>query len=104
MRDDRKCKVRETVDLLVDFDPLFVCREHTARVMETVRAINAGKTSRRSRKIGAHNHQNASTAKDGPDFNFTLPDTAVEARGGGEGASHSQEGKSGAGSYRTAIN
>lgn len=71
-------------------------REHTARVMETVRAINAGKTSRRSRKIGAHTHQSTSAAKDGSGFNFTLSDTAAETRGGGEGTSGSQEGNPGA--------
>ena len=68
--------------------------------METVRAINAGKTSRRPRKMGAHNHPSTSTAKDGSGFNFTLSDTAAETRGGGEGTSESQEGNPGAGVYR----
>lgn len=83
--------------------PFLVCREHTARVMETVRAINAGKTSRRSRKIGAHTHHSTSAAKDGSGFNFTLSDTATETRGGGEGTSGSQEGNPGAGVYPTLI-
>lgn len=83
--------------------PFLVCREHTARVMETVRAINAGKTSRRSRKIGAHTYQSTSAAKDGSGFNFTLSDTAAETRGGGEGTSGSQEGNPGAGVYPTVI-
>jgi len=103
-RDDRRCKSREIVDLFCEFDPFLVCREHTARVMETVRAINAGKTSRRPRKIGVHNHQSTSSAKDGPGFKFILSDTAAETRGGGEGTSESQDGNPGAGVYPTVIN
>lgn len=71
--------------------------------METVRAINAGKTSRRPRKTGAPAQQSASTAKNGSGFKFTLSDTAAETRGGGEGTSQSQEGNPGAGMYRTVI-
>ena len=101
MRDDRKCESR---DLFVDFGPFLVCREHTARVMQTVRAINAGKTSRRPRKLGANNQPSTSTAKDGSGFNFALSDTAADTRGGGEGRSKSQEGDPGAGVYPTVIN
>ena len=105
IRDGRKpCKSREIVNLLVDdFEPFLVCREHTARVMETVRAINAGKTSKRSRKIGAHPHQSTSAGKDGSGFNFTLSNTAAGTRGGGEGTSGTQEGNPGAGVYPTVI-
>ena len=103
IRDGRKCKSREIVNLLVDFEPCLACREHTARVMETVRAINAGKTSKRSRKIGAHTQQSTSATKDGSGFKFTLSDTAAETRGGGEGTTGSQEGNPGAGVYPTVI-
>jgi len=64
--------------------------------MQTVRAINAGKTSRKARKLGAHNQPSTSTARTGSD-------TAAETRGGGEGTSKSQEGDPGAGEYPTVI-
>ncbi|XP_078345699.1 uncharacterized protein LOC144631169 isoform X2 [Oculina patagonica] len=67
-------------------------REHTARVMETVRAINAGKSSKKSRKLGAQNYHSTSTPKGGAGFNFSLADLATESRGRGEGVAHSQDG------------
>ena len=85
----------------VDMDSLFPCREHTARVMETVRAINAGKTSKKSRKISA---QSGSTGKGGAGFNFSLADMANESRGGGEGVAHSQDGIPVPGKYRAVVN
>ena len=82
----------------------FFCREHTARVMETVRAINAGKSSKKSRKIGAQNYQSASTSKTGAGFNFSLAGMATKSRGGGEGAAHPQDGNPVSGTYRTVVN
>ena len=88
----------------VDLNLFFPCREHTARVMETVRAINAGKSSKKSRKIAAQNYHSTSTPKGGAGFNFSLADNAAESRGGGEGAAHSQDGNPVAGEYQTVVN
>lgn len=67
--------------------------------METVRAINAGKSSKKTRKIGAQNYHSTSTPKGGAGFNFSLSDMATESRGGGEGVAHSQDGNPVAGKY-----
>ena len=69
--------------------------------METVRAINAGKTSKKSWKIAA---RSGSTGKGGAGFNFSLADMPNESRGGGEGVAHSQDGVPAAGKYRAVVN
>lgn len=40
-------------------------REHTARVMKTVRAINTSRSSIRPKKLGSRQYQNARSSKDG---------------------------------------
>ena len=60
-------------------------REHTARVMETVRAINTGRT-KRSRKIGSHHFQNTSTPKDKSGFHFNPSGIVGESSGESGGA------------------
>ena len=78
---------------------LFLGREHTARVMETVRAIN----TKRNRKTGASKSKNTSTPE-GAGFNFTYSPTVTESKGSAEGASTSQAGNPVAGEYIIVMN
>lgn len=66
-------------------------REHTARVMETVRAINTGRSSKRAKKIGSHLYQSTSTPKNKAGFQFNPSDVIGEALGEG-GAAVAQAG------------
>ena len=70
---------------------LLLCREHTARVMETVRAINTGRSSKRSTGKGPH-HQSTSS----PEGGAGVHSSAVLGESSGEGGTalvNSQAGK-----------
>ena len=58
--------------------------------METVRAINMGRSSRRTRKTGSY--QGASTSKDGDGFRFNPSDIVSESLGDGATVANSQTG------------
>lgn len=86
---------------------LILCREHTARVMETVRSVNTGKKSSKiSRKTGAtHSYLSTSTPREGgAGFHFTPSPMVAASSGVGEGATNSLTGNPMAGMYRTVIN
>lgn len=57
-------------------------REHTARVMKTVRAINTGRSSTRPKKQSSHQRQKASTTNNGPKSLVNQSDDSSEESGG----------------------
>ena len=59
--------------------------------METVRAINTGRSSKRAKKIGSHLYQSTSTPKNKAGFQFNPSDVIGEALGEG-GAAVAQAG------------
>lgn len=76
-------KMRALINKLYPESCFFLLlREHTARVMKTVRAINTGRSSIRPKKQSSHQRQKASTTNNGPESLVNQSDDSSGESGG----------------------